>query len=134
MKFLRHFPYWYLLLIPALLFCLGAVSNQAVLWANGGKFPVFMNDAQKEKYCPADSSITSLACGNGGQFIDRTHSVMGPNSRLKLLADVFNFGAIYSVGDGFLFLASWLFSFTPYMWVALVVRKLYVETSCPSKV
>jgi hypothetical protein len=132
MKFLRRFPYWYLLVIPVLLFGLGIASNQAVLVANHGKFPVAMNAAWMDKMCtlpedvdPAD--VPASSCANGGEMIDMTHSVMGPNSHLKMLSDIFPLGhAIYSVGDGLLSLGDWLLSFTPIMWLALTIRKLYV--------
>jgi hypothetical protein len=67
-------------------------------------------------------------CGNGGEMIDRTHSVMGPNSHLKILADILPLGhSIYSIGDGLLYFGEWLFSFSPFMWIALTVRKLFVS-------
>ncbi len=140
MKFLRKFPYWYLILIPVLLFGLGVASNQAVLVANHGKFPVMLNAAWSERMCsvPADvdpSDIPASSCMKGGEMIDKTHSVMGPNSHLKFLADIFPIGSIYSIGDGLIALGEWLLSFCPYMWLALVIRKLYVWCDqCPSKV
>ena len=136
MKFLRKFPYWYLLAIPVLLFGLGIMSNQAVLVANHGKFPVMMNAAWMDKYCSlkqADpeeiADIPAIACAKGGEMIDEVHSVMGPNSHLKVLADIFPLGrAIYSIGDGFIYLGDWLMSFAPIAWLALVLRKLFVAT------
>jgi hypothetical protein len=135
MKFLRKFPYWYLLAIPVLLFSLGVLSNQAVLVANHGKFPVMMNAVMMDEFCslkqidPEEiADIPAAFCGKGGDMIDKTHSVMGPKSRLKILADIFPLGkAIYSIGDGLLFLGGWLLTFTPFMWLALTVRKLFVS-------
>jgi hypothetical protein len=133
MKYLRRFPYWYLLLIPALLFGLGVASNQAVLVANHGKFPVMMNASWMDMKCSTRgmdpdeiAAAPSEWCGKGGEMIDRTHSVMGPNSHLKVLADIFPLGNIYSIGDGLLYLGGWLLEYTPIMWLALVLRKLYV--------
>jgi len=134
MKFLRRFPYWYLIAVPILLICLGIGSNQAVLVANHGKFPVMANAAWVDMYCSAkDADPEELAstppssCVNGGEMLDETHSIMGPNSHLKVLADIFPLGhAIYSIGDGLLYLGFWLFSFSPYMWLALTIRKLFV--------
>ena len=134
MKFLRKFPYWYLILIPVLLFGLGITSNQAVLIANHGKFPVMMNASWMDKMCSTNSrepddiaAAPSAWCGDGGEMIDMTHSVMGPNSHLKALSDIFPIGsAIYSVGDGLLSLGDWLLSFTPIMWLGLTIRKLYI--------
>jgi len=133
MKILQKLPYWYLLVVPILLFCLGVASNQAVLIANHGKFPVMLNAIQYERHCslqglePDDIALMPAdACAKGGQMIDPAHSVMGPNSNLKLLSDIFPIGRnIYSLGDGLLYLGDWLLSFTPYMWLALVIRKLY---------
>ena len=146
MKYLRRFPYWYLILIPVLLFGLGVASNQAVLIANHGKFPVMMNPSWMAAKCstagmdPDDvASMPTSWCGKGGDMIDRTHSVMGSNSHLKVLADIFPIGSIYSIGDGLLALGEWLLTFCPFMWLALTIRKLYAaETpkgeSCLSKV
>jgi hypothetical protein len=144
MKYLRRFPYWYLLVIPVLLFGLGLASNQAVLVANHGKFPVMMNASWMNKFCSMPvapdtddeedlasyrdyvASIPSSSCRKGGEMIDQTHSVMGPNSHLKVLSDIFPLGSIYSIGDGLLYLGLWLLDFTPFMWLALTLRKLYV--------
>jgi hypothetical protein len=133
MKYLRRFPYWYLLAIPVLLVCLGMASNQAVFLANAGKFPVRMNPTWMDLKCstkgmdPADvDALPSSWCGKGGQMLDQRHSIMGPNSNLKFLADIFNFGGMYSIGDGFIALGEWLLTFTPFMWLALVIRKLYI--------
>src|SRR5208282_614182 len=137
MKFLRKFPYWYLLAVPILLYCLGVSSNQIVLVANHGKFPVMMNASWMDMKCstagmdPEDvEAMPSSWCGKGGEMLDETHSVMGPNSHLKALADILPIGhAIYSIGDSLLYLGAWLLSFTPYMWLALTVRKLFSEAS-----
>jgi hypothetical protein len=133
MNILRKFAYWYLIVVPALILGLGIASNQLVLVANHGKFPVMMNEIQMEKFCsladvdPADvPQIPAAACMKGGEMIDPVHSVMGPNSHLKALADIFPLGRnIYSVGDGLIYLGLWLLSFTPYMWLALTIRKVY---------
>jgi len=132
MKFLRKFPYWYLIAIPVLLYCLGAASNQAVFVANHGKFPVAMNATWMSDKCSIDEDenpdhIPASSCKKGGEMIDARHSVMGPNSHLKVLSDIFNFGShIYSIGDGLLQLGEWLLTFCPFMWVALTIRKLYI--------
>lgn len=132
MKYLRRFPYWYLLAIPALIFGLGVLSNQAVLIANHGKFPVMMNPSWMAIKCapiaPDDDDydlVPAISCRKGGEMIDRTHSVMGPNSHLKALSDIFPLGSIYSIGDAGIYLGSWLWDFMPLMWVGLALRKLY---------
>lgn len=133
MKFLRRFPYWYLIAIPLLMFSMGVASNQLVLVANHGKFPVMINEVTQEEMCTADvdidpDSIPSNACDKGGQFLDGTHSIMGPNSHLKILSDIFPLGgAVFSIGDAFIFLGEWLLSFTPAMWLALTIRKMFVK-------
>src|SRR5208282_956929 len=142
MKYLRRFPYWYLLVVPVLLWALGAASNQAVFLANAGKFPVRMNAAWMDAKCSTKGldpdeieAIPASHCAKGGQMIDQRHSIMGPNSNLKFLADIFNFGGMYSIGDGLLTLGGWLLSFTPIMWIGLALRKLYRSEgeSCLSK-
>lgn len=136
MKILRKFPYWYLIAIPVLMFVLGAASNQAVLIANHGKFPVMMNEAEvslacappsedkeSQKFSIFNSSVPS--CTKGGQFLDRTHSIMGPNSHLKALADIFDLGeAVFSLGDFSIMLGTFLLKFTPLAWLFLTIRKL----------
>jgi hypothetical protein len=70
------------------------------------------------------------ACAAGGDFFDGddVHVIMHKQSKLKWLADVFNFGGdIYSIGDGGIELGSWLLSWTPIAWLALIVRK-FIET------
>jgi len=136
MKVFRKFPYLYLLAIPLLLILLGTASNQAVLIANHGKFPVMLNEAQYSHFCSApedeemkfsvtDSSISPMSCTEGGQFIDDVHSVMGKNSHLKALSDIFNLKvAIYSIGDFLLMLGYWLLSFSWISYITLVVRRL----------
>ena len=129
MSILRKFPYWYLIAIPALLFSLGIVSNQAVLVANHGKFPVMLSEGMHYKYChvaPVELvEIPDISCAKGGQMLDETHSVMGPNSHLKALSDIIPIGSsIYSIGDGFITLGLWLLSFTPIAWLFLTMRKL----------
>lgn len=143
MKFLRKFPYWYLLAIPILLICMGVASNQAVLVANHGKFPVMLNATWMDKMCSLPvantedetydrevARIPASSCKRGGEMIDDVHSVMGPNSHLKVLADIFPVDRenIYSIGDGFIYLGSWLMSFAPIAWLALTIRKLFVTS------
>lgn len=132
MKYLSRFPYWYLLVVPILLLCLGVASNQAVLIANHGKFPVMMNPSWMAIKCSTAgmdpdeiAEIPAISCARGGEMIDKTHSVMGPNSHLKILSDIFPIGSIYSIGDGCIMLSDWLLTFTPYMWIGLALRKLY---------
>lgn len=150
---LRRIPYVYLLLIPILLFLLGSASNQAVLVANWGKFPVMVNERQLEKLQqPQDSlediinnwlgpkdgnqsfSVTNTMIRadkhpiNGTQFIDDVHSVMGHNSHLKFLADYINLREeICSPGDLMIYLGLFLFPWFIPAWAALNLRKAMVD-------
>lgn len=80
--------YLWLLALPYALIFLGALSNQVVLITNHGKFPVLLEDSKARKY-DADNGM-----------IDGTHCTMSGNTKLNLLADVFNFHTeIESIGD-----------------------------------
>lgn len=135
MKTLRKFPYWYLIVVPILLFCLGVASNQSVLVANHGKFPVMLSEGAYYQYCTAHSeedeaTAPAISCIKGGQMIDPVHSVMGPNSHFKVLSDIIPLGsAIYSIGDGLIELGLFLLGYTPIMWLALVLRKIYTQVN-----
>jgi hypothetical protein len=148
----KRVPYWQLIAIPLLLFFAGVTSNQLVLIANHDRFPVMVNSAKLAKFVEdkndADekaaagkhpdkhgivynskiSSDTVKAAGRRDLgpdgMIDDVHCVMVPSSHLKALSDIFDLGSIYSVGDFLLMLSEWLGSFTPIMWLALVLRKL----------
>jgi hypothetical protein len=51
--------------------------------------------------------------------------VQGDNSHLTAMADIWDLGDhIYSVGDGAIMLGDWLLTFTPFMWLALILKKL----------
>lgn len=128
------FPYWQILAIPVLLFASGFMANQAVLIANHGKFPVLLNNVQQqeaqkrtEKVVEFDGVVVGVVPDRGPadpQYLkDDYHTVMGPNSHLKILADIFNIDGVYSIGDGLIFLASWLWKFIPIVWLTLMVRK-----------
>lgn len=140
-------PYSYLIFVPVLLFLLGAMSNQAVLIANWGKFPVMLNEREiREMQQPVDRNIwKSILGGNDfsaldtvvvipdtqldeqSQFLDDVHSIMGHNSRLKWLADYLSIGNdIFSPGDLFLMLSEYLMSFSFPMWLGLILRKLII--------
>jgi len=57
-------------------------------------------------------------------MIDDSHCVMTSKTHLNFLADVFDFGSIYSIGDFSLMLGEWLFGFAPFLFAFDVVRKL----------
>ena len=118
----------YLLAIPALFFFLGAASNQVVLIANHDKFPVMLNDTKSAviaddlKGAEIPPLIYHAVVKDG--MIDNTHCLMTQQTHLNALADVFDLGSIYSVGDFLLMLADWLWAFMPCLFVFDVVRKL----------
>lgn len=128
-----------LILFPWLLSCTGAISNQAVLVANHGKFPVLVNDAQQKEHQSgsmveiAGMQVAIPSQKEASQYLgDDYHSVMGPNSRLKLLADIFNTGdGVASIGDFLIWAGVWLWKYTPLIWITLIMRKLWDLTEAP---
>ncbi len=146
-KFLSKVPYWYLIAIPLLLTFMGAASNQAVLIANGDKFPVMASEEKLQKYCQPQEASDSLSaviakalagrsaivketapdpytCSNGGEFLDEVHVIMTPKSHLRPLADIFDMhDGIYSIGDFSLMLGEWIMGWAPLAWIVLVIRK-----------
>ena len=138
----KRIPYWQLIAIPILLMSAGVASNQLVLIANHDKFPVMVNSAKLEEFtevpCEKDDDDSFFPFAFNSEFkkkvchedinqdgmIDDVHCVMVPSSHLKALSDIFDLGSIYSVGDFMLMAGEWLGSFTPIMWLALVLRKL----------
>jgi hypothetical protein len=146
-------PYWYLIAIPLLSIGLGTVSNQVVLWSNHDQFPVMYNDEKIHQSCqtPDPTAPTDLLtllmgpkapkkdapsilkpqpakdadlCQNGGIFLDDTHVIMTKDSKLKFLADIWDFHEVtYSIGDFFLMFAEWMLSWAPLAWLVLVIRK-----------
>ena len=131
-KFLRKTSL-YILAIPVLLFGLGAASNQVVLQANNDRFPVLINETKvrefnSEKVELGPMSITVVKPANvdsdGVVMIDDTHCVMTSKTHLNFLADVFDLGNIYSIGDFLLMLGEWLMGFAPFVFLFDVVRKL----------
>jgi len=136
-KLLQKVPYWQLIAVPLLLLFIGAASNQAVLIANGDKFPVLINQEQIVQACtpavdksPFDSmplvtpSVDINTCANGGEFLDDSHVIMTSKSHLNILADIFDFhDATYSIGDLLMMLGSWMRGWSFVAWVVLVIRK-----------
>jgi hypothetical protein len=123
----------YLLAIPTLLTVIGAASNQAVLIANHDTFPVLVNDAK------ATLILTHQAGKPDTDFrfrptpaqevdnvvmLDEVHCLMTPQTHLNALADVFDLGSIYSIGDFSLILGDWLWAFAFPLFVFDTTRKL----------
>jgi hypothetical protein len=126
-----------ILIFPYIIFGLGVLSNQAVLWANHDKFPVMLNARKLDKIMNQDAladieaifgikpkaPIAKTADPDG--MIDDVHCVMTSKTHLNALADVFDLGSIYSIGDFTLYLGEWLMGFTPFVWGYAVIKKLY---------
>jgi len=114
-KFFRVTMLW-ILLLPVASTLLGVASNQAVLIANHDRFPVMMND-----------SVMALEDVDANGMLDHEHCVMTDQTHLNALADIFDVhDAWISVGDMFIRLGDWLMAFCPFVWLALVIRRLYV--------
>lgn len=104
----------WVLLLPYLVFGVGAASNQLVLIANHDKFPVMLNEAGRVRFKPDANGL-----------IDQRHCVMTHETHLNALADIFDFQVgWYSIGDFLLMLSDWLSGFCIYVWMALVVKSL----------
>jgi hypothetical protein len=114
-------------------------SNQAVLIANGDKFPVMLNarkldkilnptiDADLEKILGIKIVEKPAPKPDPDGMIDDTHCQMTSKTHLNALADVFDLGSIYSIGDFTLYLGEWLMTWTPFVWGYAVIRKLYAQ-------
>lgn len=110
MKLFRQ-AYLYLLIFPVLCIIIGAVSNQAVLIANHGTFPVMLNDVAGSHF-------------NYG-LMDDYHTVMTDSTRLNFLADIFDAGdSVLSIGDLLIDLGRYLWRFTPYLWGFLIIKRV----------
>jgi uncharacterized protein DUF5317 len=124
--------YLWVLLLPLGCTFVGAASNQIVLIANHDTFPVMMNASDLKKFTAEvhaaqeneeidPSTIPDIDNG----MLDNSHCIMTPYTHLNFLADIFDFKTAYfSVGDGLLEVGDWLWSFCPFVWLVLVVRKL----------
>jgi len=111
---LRSTALW-MILLPVTFQVAGALSNQVVLFANHGTFPVQLNPKRQWKW-DVDK--------NG--MIDKEHVVMTSHTHLNLMADVFDFGGegIESIGDLMIDLSDYLWGFAPFVWGYEVSRRL----------
>lgn len=99
----------YLLAIPLALNFTGSAMNQMVLAANGGKFPVMINEYSAGKYAKDN-------------FLDDIHCVMTSETHLNWLADFINMHtAIYSPGDMLIELGE-LLPYAAVAWAALIIN------------
>jgi uncharacterized protein DUF5317 len=112
--------YLWILLLPVGFYALGTGSNQLVLIANHDKFPVLLNEATLAKH-EANGDIDQYG------MLDEVHCVMTSKTHLNFLADIFDVHVAWmSIGDFFLEIGDWLWSFSPFVWLVLVIRKLRV--------
>jgi hypothetical protein len=131
-KFLRKTALW-ILLAPAAIWGAGLASNQLVLNANHDTFPVKVNTFKAQAFrVEAEAQVTAendqsdnenLVLPEG--YIDETHIIMTDQTHLNFLADVFDMKtSTYSIGDFLLMFGEWLFTYTPFLWAFIVIRKL----------
>ena len=66
----------------------------------------------------------AMESADGTVMLDDVHCVMTHKTHLNALADIFDLGTIYSIGDFGLILGGWLWSFAPFVFVFDVTRKL----------
>jgi len=123
-----------ILLLPYGIFGLGVLSNQAVLIANHDKFPVMLNAkklaeirgvSEIEKLLGIKVKETPTPAVDPDGMIDSVHCIMSSKTHLNALADVFDLGSIYSIGDFTLYLGEWLMTWTPFVWGYAVIKKAY---------
>jgi hypothetical protein len=111
--FLRVTFIW-ILLIPYALHITGAILNDLVMFANGGRFPVMYNPARQ----------WNRADANG--MLDKTHCIMTSKTHLNLLADVIdrNEQGISSIGDILIDAGETFSSSCTVIWFTIVVLRL----------
>ena len=122
----------YILALPLLLIVLGAASNQVVLIANHDTFPVMLNDKKTQAMTVEQKFVASpilkpqpaMEEADGTVMLDDVHCVMTHKTHLNALADVFDLGSIYSIGDFALILGDYLWAFAPFLFVFDATRKL----------
>ena len=110
----------WVMLLPLAVGFAGVVSNQLVLIANHDKFPVMLNEHKTNLH---DAYGVALVGADG--MLDDTHCVMTSETHLNGMADILDIKDVsYSIGDLLIVFGSWLWSFCPFLWGALVLRKL----------
>jgi hypothetical protein len=122
----------YILALPLLLTVLGAASNQIVLIANHDTFPVLLNEKKTEAATAEQKFVQSPVIkpqparedAEGLVMLDDVHCVMTHETHLNDLADIFDLGNIYSIGDFGLILGDYLWVFAPFLFVFDTTRKL----------
>ncbi len=118
-RFIRKSLLW-LLLAPWIISGAGVASNQLVLIANHGKFPVMTNPVQL-----ADFRIDDAKTIDATGMFDSIHCVMTKDTRLNFLADIFaRQDGFYSIGDGLLEASAASKDYFIFLWVILMVQKV----------
>ncbi len=120
-KFLRKTALW-ILLSPIALQVTGAASNQLVLIANHDTFPVNINQVKLRQHFQGEDGMVTLP--DGTVMIDDVHCLMSSKTHLNWLADEFDLGSIYSVGDFGIMLGEYLLEFAPLVWSLVIIEKL----------
>jgi hypothetical protein len=110
----------WMLLLPYLMIFTGTASNQAVLIANHDEFPVMVNPVKlAERFVAPEDVARLLSTG----MIDTVHCVMTKHTHLNVLADVFDLGSIYSIGDGLIIGGSELQYPLAVAWLAIILYR-----------
>ena len=134
----------WILLLPVATIVTGAASNQAVLIANGDKFPVMVNpvkldyfgkehanDEAKAKPSPNQEepkrSTSLVTLPDGTVMIDDVHCWMSKKTHLNFMADIFDFRSegIESIGDMGIEFGNWMWIYAPYIWGCAIISKLW---------
>jgi|SRR5580765_6348117 len=113
-RFVKATLIW-ILAVPYMIWQLGNLSNQAVLIANHGKFPVMINETQATEYPTG--------------MLDSYHCLMTKDTHLNALGDIFEIvdNEHSSVGDVFLDLGNDLQPYTQLVWLCLFLAKYGVR-------
>ena len=121
----------WVLALPVALIIAGAASNQVAMISNGGSMPVLVNATRLARFeherkleeikaAVDGTDLPPLADG----MLDARHSVMTPDTHLKVLCDLFDADGIESIGDFAIELGMWGWVFAPYLWGALICLKI----------
>jgi Family of unknown function (DUF5317) len=97
--------------VPFAIFAIGIALNQSVFIANGGKFPVMLNDR--------------LAAEYDGQYgmLDESHCLMTSGTHLNWLSDYIKlYDRVSSPGDLIIKLSNLLLGYAPIVWMTLLVN------------
>ncbi len=120
----------WILLLPVGIGFIGAASNQAVLIANNDLFPVRENIARVVEDL-SNPKVLKINEFNQEEFpgspiiLDlESHCLMSDKTHLNWLADNFDIGGIYSLGDFLLMLGSWLWTFCPFIWAYVIISEV----------